>query len=151
MNQAMRDAEQDESYYTPPELVYVLQRYIKNRWPFMVKSAPGCGKSDIIEQVAYVMGYDLIITHPVIDDPIDYKGMPAVVGGGAKGTCKEIDGELHFSFRLIPSRIRRCSYLMRTWKGSSKRPSPQSILWMTLARQPPPYKNRVCSYCWHGS
>ena len=100
MNQAMRDAEQDESYYTPPELVEVLEHYIRNRWPFMVKSAPGCGKSDIIEQVAYAMGYELIITHPVIDDPIDYKGMPAVVGGGAKGSCKDIDGELHFQFSV---------------------------------------------------
>jgi hypothetical protein len=40
---------------------------------------PGIGKSDLIEQVAGDLGVPLIITHPVVDDPTDYKGMPAIV------------------------------------------------------------------------
>jgi len=77
---ALREAEERERYYSPRELKEILSKiYIPNRWPFMIKSAPGCGKSDIISQVAADVGYDLIISHPVIDDPIDYKGMPAVI------------------------------------------------------------------------
>ena len=78
-----REARELERYYKPSELVEALQIYIACRLPAIIKSAPGCGKSSIVAQVAYQLGYKLIIAHPVIDDPIDYKGFPCVVNGKA--------------------------------------------------------------------
>ena len=39
--------------------------------------APAIGKSEIIEQLVKELGYDLMIKHPVIESPIDNKGLPA--------------------------------------------------------------------------
>lgn len=47
--------------------------------PVLIVGSPGIGKSDLVRQVADELSYDLIVTHPVVDDPTDYKGMPAVV------------------------------------------------------------------------
>src|SRR5688572_14017524 len=47
--------------------------------PVLIVGSPGVGKSDLVKQVAGELSYDLIVTHPVVDDPTDYKGMPAVV------------------------------------------------------------------------
>lgn len=51
--------------------------------PVLIKGAPGIGKSDIVAQACAKLGYDLVITHPVIGDPTDYKGLPAVTASGA--------------------------------------------------------------------
>lgn len=48
----------------------------------LLTGAPGVGKTSVVEQVVEQLGYDLIVTHPVVDDPTDYKGMPAVVSHG---------------------------------------------------------------------
>jgi hypothetical protein len=45
----------------------------------LIVGSPGVGKSDVVQQVARELELDLIVTHPVVDDPTDYKGMPAVV------------------------------------------------------------------------
>lgn len=49
---------------------------IKHKLPILVKGAPGTGKSDIIAQACIQAGADLIISHPVVSDPTDYKGLP---------------------------------------------------------------------------
>lgn len=49
------------------------------RMPFMLVGAPGLGKTDCIKQSAENAGMDLIISHPVVSDPTDYKGMPWVM------------------------------------------------------------------------
>ncbi len=49
---------------------------IKHKLPILVKGAPGTGKSDIIAQACTQAGADLIISHPVVSDPTDYKGLP---------------------------------------------------------------------------
>jgi hypothetical protein len=41
-----------------------------------LKGAPGIGKTDLAKQTATLTGYDLIITHPVVEDPTDAKGLP---------------------------------------------------------------------------
>ena len=60
----------------PSDLKDLCSALAKAKLPLLVIGKPGIGKSDIIEQVAQEIDYDLIVSHPVIDDPVDYKGMP---------------------------------------------------------------------------
>lgn len=50
----------------------------------MIKGAPGVGKSDVVAQVAEELKYDLLISHPVVQEPINYIGLPAIVNGCAE-------------------------------------------------------------------
>jgi len=52
--------------------------------PALFKGPPGCGKSQIVEQVARNLGADLLISHPVTEDPTDPKGMPWFQDGKAE-------------------------------------------------------------------
>ncbi len=65
------------------ELASYLEFTLKNNLPVLIKGPPGGGKTDIGTQAANKLTYDLMVTHPVVDEPIDYKGMPFVVNGKA--------------------------------------------------------------------
>ena len=65
----------------PKKLKERLVQYAKKGYPVLIKGAPGVGKSDIVEQAAKEIDYDMIITHPVVSDPTDFKGQPCVVEG----------------------------------------------------------------------
>lgn len=56
---------------------------IPGGFPILVKGRPGVGKTDIAKQAAATVDADIIIRHPVVDSPVDYKGMPIVVDGAA--------------------------------------------------------------------
>jgi len=58
------------------QLSRLLKICVANRRPVLVQGAPGVGKSDIIAGVAKEMGYELIISHPVVSEPVDAKGLP---------------------------------------------------------------------------
>ncbi|MDP8268876.1 MAG: ATP-binding protein [Candidatus Tenebribacter davisii] len=49
---------------------------IKNKYPLLIKGAPGIGKTDIVAQACLETDTDLIISHPVVSDPTDFKGLP---------------------------------------------------------------------------
>jgi len=49
----------------------------------LITGAPGIGKSDLIGQACTTAGADLILSHPVVSDPTDAKGLPWVVDGQA--------------------------------------------------------------------
>jgi hypothetical protein len=66
----------------PSEVAEYAQFMIENRFPLLVKGAPGIGKSDIIMEAAESVNADLIISHPVVSDPTDYKGLPFPNGDG---------------------------------------------------------------------
>jgi len=66
------------------DLKKVLIVAMKKRLPVLIKGAPGVGKSDIVEQVAKKLKMDLIISHPVVSDPTDFKGLPGIVDGQAE-------------------------------------------------------------------
>ncbi len=68
----------------PRTLIRVLGPLLKARHPIMLVGAPGVGKTDIVTQAAEALGAELIVSHPVISDPTDYKGFPFVVDGQAK-------------------------------------------------------------------
>lgn len=69
---------------TPTQLTSYLQYAITNRFPVLIKGKPGIGKSDLVEVAAIFAGADLIISHPVVSDPTDYKGLPFAEAGKAK-------------------------------------------------------------------
>ncbi len=60
------------------ELKMLLKVAVKMNAPVLIVGQPGIGKSDIVSQVALETKYRLIISHPVVADPTDYKGMPWV-------------------------------------------------------------------------
>jgi hypothetical protein len=78
----------------PSRFKELLLLAIKNRKPVLAVSAPGVGKSDIVAQSAKESGAELIISHPVVSDPTDYKGLPFVIEGHAEflpfGELREI-------------------------------------------------------------
>lgn len=67
----------------PQELISLLSKTIPIKLPILIKGAPGIGKSDIVAQAADEASANLIIDHPVVADPTDAKGLPAVVEGEA--------------------------------------------------------------------
>lgn len=52
--------------------------------PWLVKGRPGVGKTDIIKRVGEDTKHNTIISHPVVSNPTDYKGLPALVKNGAE-------------------------------------------------------------------
>lgn len=60
----------------PSKLVEYLAFSIDKNLPVLVKGKPGIGKSDIVAQAACDAKAKLIISHPVVSDPTDYKGLP---------------------------------------------------------------------------
>ena len=67
----------------PSSLSLLLSKTIPERMPVLVTGAPGVGKSDIIGAAAMAAGAELIISHPVVSDPTDYKGLPYAKDGKA--------------------------------------------------------------------
>lgn len=61
---------------TPNQLSQLLAKTIAARVPVLVVGSPGVGKSQIIERAARSAGADLLISHPVVNDPTDARGLP---------------------------------------------------------------------------
>jgi len=57
---------------------------IPNRFPVLVTGAPGIGKTAIVKQACADAKADILIRHPVVEEPIDAKGYPMRVDGYAK-------------------------------------------------------------------
>lgn len=69
----------------PAQLAEFLKFSIQHNMPVMVSGAPGTGKTDIVSDVVLnQLGYNLLIGHPVVDEAIDYKGLPFAVNGKAE-------------------------------------------------------------------
>lgn len=68
----------------PAQLSAVLAKTIAARLPVLIKGAPGIGKTDVVVQAAKAAKADLVVMHPVVSDPTDFKGLPAVVGDEAE-------------------------------------------------------------------
>lgn len=60
----------------PADLKTFLTFAIANKLPVMIKGAPGIGKTDIVTSAAAEAGARCIVSHPVVNDPTDYKGLP---------------------------------------------------------------------------
>jgi MoxR-like ATPase len=68
---------------TPTTLTRTLTHAFRNRLKVLLVSSPGVGKSALVEIAARQAEADLIIMHPAVSDPTDFKGMPAIVKKGS--------------------------------------------------------------------
>lgn len=68
----------------PKTLAQFLHYMVLNYQPVMITGRPGIGKTEIVKQACEKADFDLIIAHPVVEDPTDYKGMPWIIEGEAK-------------------------------------------------------------------
>lgn len=56
---------------------------VQQNLPLMLVGMPGCGKTDIMREIAKLTERHLFLLHPVIDSPEDYKGFPMFQEGKA--------------------------------------------------------------------
>jgi len=68
----------------PSQMKKFLTEAIMAKMSVLIKGAPGVGKTDIVKNVAAETEADLLFSHPVVNSPIDYKGLGAIVDGKAK-------------------------------------------------------------------
>lgn len=69
---------------SPALLTSILSKMVSKQMPVMITGRPGIGKSQVVEQVAHATNNKLILSHPVVSDPVDYKGLPALTETGAE-------------------------------------------------------------------
>lgn len=68
----------------PSKVKDLLLKLLPAGEPVLLVGSPGVGKTQVVEQACAELGktvwaktgYDLIVMHPVVEDPTDYKGMP---------------------------------------------------------------------------
>lgn len=58
------------------QVALIIEKYMANKMNLLLTGMPGIGKTDIVKQVSKRLNYDLVIFHPVISDPTDFKGFP---------------------------------------------------------------------------
>ena len=66
---------------TPSQLGVIARQFIRARLNLLVVGEPGIGKTAILKAECAAEGTDLLILHPAVDEPIDYKGLPVHRGG----------------------------------------------------------------------
>lgn len=64
-------------------LAALLEKTIPAHYPVLIKGAPGIGKTETVLQVAKKLEADLFISHPAVEDVLNYKGLPALVNDHA--------------------------------------------------------------------
>lgn len=60
----------------PNKALELLSATIPSRLSVLLAGPPGVGKSDLVAQAAAACGHDLVVSHPVVSDPTDFKGLP---------------------------------------------------------------------------
>jgi hypothetical protein len=68
---------------TPNKIKSLLPKMLSHREPVLLVGEPGLGKTDVITKCADELNHDLIVFHPVVDDPTNYKGLPCESDGNA--------------------------------------------------------------------
>lgn len=76
----------DVAVLSPSGAMQVLTSCIASRLSVLLTGAPGVGKSDIVRQAAKASGNDIIVMHPVVSDPTDFKGLPWKIEGRDEAT-----------------------------------------------------------------
>lgn len=65
------------STMTPKQCVEILTVAIKNKLQVLLVGKPAIGKTAIILEVCKALDADLVMMHPAISDPTDFKGLPS--------------------------------------------------------------------------
>ncbi|NQV17777.1 MAG: Hint domain-containing protein [Armatimonadetes bacterium] len=68
------------------QLLETLKFSIENKFPVLIKGSPGVGKSNLVTQACKETDTELIVSHPVVSDPTDFKGLPFPVKNGTEAT-----------------------------------------------------------------
>jgi len=68
------------------QLLETLKFAIENKFPVLIKGSPGLGKTSLAIQACAETDTELIISHPVVSDPTDFKGLPFPVKDGTEAT-----------------------------------------------------------------
>ena len=68
----------------PNDLTKLLTLAFQHNLKVLIKGAPGIGKTDIVVEAANAADADLVLMHPAVSDPTDFKGLPAVVKSHAE-------------------------------------------------------------------
>ncbi|MES2923143.1 MAG: ATP-binding protein [Verrucomicrobiota bacterium] len=68
----------------PSELKKNLSVAFSSQLKFLIKGQPGIGKTDIVHEAARDSGSDVVLMHPAVSDPVDFKGLPAIVNNLAE-------------------------------------------------------------------
>lgn len=69
----------------PSQIIQAVVALLRAGLVPIIHGAPGCAKTDCIEQaVLKVLNWDLLTCHPIVDEPIDYKGLPGIHEGKAE-------------------------------------------------------------------
>lgn len=68
----------------PSELKRTLATAFSHQLKVLIKGAPGIGKTEIVLAAAKAAGAHTVIMHPAVSDPVDFKGLPAIVGTRAE-------------------------------------------------------------------
>jgi len=80
----MAESIEKHSTLSPARLIEVLPRLIENQISTIICGPPGIGKTSIPVELTKSLKRRLLISHPVTDDPVDYKGLPMVIDGKAE-------------------------------------------------------------------
>jgi hypothetical protein len=70
----------------PSQLQAILTAAIPARLPLLITGMPGIGKTDTVESVTASLSNDLILEHPAVGDPTDFKGLPWGNQGATEAT-----------------------------------------------------------------
>jgi hypothetical protein len=60
----------------PRDVSTLLSSTLTAGLPVLLTGAPGVGKTDLVRQATESAGMDLVVSHPVVSDPTDAKGLP---------------------------------------------------------------------------
>lgn len=66
---------------SPSQLEILLVAALGKGFPVLITGAPGIGKTEIVQSSAAKSENDIIISHPVVADPTDAKGLPWIKEG----------------------------------------------------------------------
>ena len=54
----------------------ISRRFMTDNKNLLLTGMPGIGKTALMKMIADDLGYDLVLFHPVVSDPTDFKGLP---------------------------------------------------------------------------
>jgi len=72
----------------PSAVLTVLRALLPANEPVLLTGSPGLGKTDVIRAAAQALDYEVWLSHPVVSDPTDFKGMPTITTDGTRRTAE---------------------------------------------------------------